>query len=1195
MTVRAWCALIASGVAAACGDGAVEPPLPASLNVYPASATLVALGDTARYSATLLDAAGQPIPDAAVQWTTVDPTVAVVDAGGLVTAVANGTTGVSATSAGLAGAATVIVAQVAAQISVEPDSVILAALGDTLRLTARAEDRNGHLVEGATFNWSSSNASAVAVDPSGLVTAVANGAAEVTASTAGLSGTVTIAVRQAPAELQVVAGAGQSARIGNALREAVAVVVHDGRGSPVAGAQVAFQPADGHGSVDPASALSDSVGRASTIWTLGQQPGAQTLVVAVGDVTGEVSAEALAPLPVVSFTDSGASAAEGRTVRLTVTVSPPPTSPMSVRYELVADADPATADADADDYASQSSRSLQFSPTTPSAMVEVAIRDDDQIEPPREAFVVRLLASEEVYELGASSAIIMIEEGVCDRTPEVADAILSVANQDACPAITRAHLSGISSLYVSGYRSTRTSVTSLKAGDFDGMAGLRDLTIEHYGPEDGPVGLTELPSGIFAGLSNLEELSLQWHSLTELPVGTFADLRALKSLDLSNNSFSHLPADMFAGLTALTHLNLTGTGIFLYPKPLLKTVHADAFAGLENLLGLSLRSNDLSELPEGVFRDLDELRDLDLVDNSLRRLPEDIFAGLHHLGRIRLSSNQLVELPRNLFAGLSNLRLLNLAANQLTQLPDGVFAGLRSIEWVSLEKNPGAPFALTLQLERIDTADRLAAGPATVAVTVAEGAPLPVVVPLLVSNGSVSDTVLALTSGERTGEGVAVLPTTGDSRATFLALGPVPTLPSSLGFVLRTGEPLVLFADTRNRAPAPVGRIQSHIIQAGGPTARLDLTSHFSDPDGDELIYTAKDEPSLFGTDFDGDQVTLTGHHEGESILVLTASDPEGFFGTQPVRVIVLPAPDPDVFNIDVVFAGHRSEPVDRMVREAAQRWMQVITGDLPDITLSGSVSPPPRRCYVEEGDFRFYGVVDDLLVFVGIEEPVGGVAGRGGTCLLRDSYLPYVGGIRLNPGIVHPVDNPASATKTASHEFGHALGFGTIWNRMGFLKNPTWREGLGADTHFSGPLAIGAFDAAGGTNHVAGSKVPVENVIAPDAHWKTTWALDAELKVGLFQDELMGGLGHGNILSAITVQSLADLGYEVDISKADPYRLYNGTADGAVAATAAQDTADAERLDFTNDIHLGFLAIADVNGNIVRIIRPGSTSRRSR
>lgn len=430
MTVRVWFALLVFAAAAACGDRSVEPTVPVALNVSPASATLVALRDTVRFSASLLDAAGQPIPTSAVQWITADPTVAVVDAGGLVTAVANGTTVVSATSTGLSGTATVIVAQVPARISVEPDSVTLDALGDTLRLMAGAEDRNGHPVAGTTFSWNSSNPSAVAIGANGLVTAVGNGAAEVTASTGGTSGTAIITVRQAPAALQVVTGAGQRALAGNRLLEAVTVAVEDKGGSPVAGVEVAFRPADGHGSVDPVSAVSDSVGQASTVWTLGKQPGTQTLVVAVGEVAGEVSAEALAPLPVVSFADSAASAAEGGTVLLAVTVSPPPSSPMSVRYELVSDEDPETSDADEADYMTRSSAPLQFSSTNPSATIEVTIRDDDEIEPPREAFVVRLLASEEVYELGASSAIVVIEEGVYDRTPEVADAIVSTTNQD---------------------------------------------------------------------------------------------------------------------------------------------------------------------------------------------------------------------------------------------------------------------------------------------------------------------------------------------------------------------------------------------------------------------------------------------------------------------------------------------------------------------------------------------------------------------------------------------------------------------------------------------------------------------------------------------------------------------------------------------------------------------------------------------
>ena len=1094
-----WTTLLALLAAAACGEDAVEPPLLASLTVAPVSTPLEALGDTVRLSASVIDNAGQAMPDIVVQWTTADPSVAIVDAGGLVTAVANGT-------------------------------------------------------------------------------------AVVTATASGASGTTTIAVRQTPANVQVVAGAGQRARTGKRLREAVTVLVADGGGSHVAGVAVAFRSADGHGSVDPPSAVSDSIGRASTVWTLGSQPGVQTLMAEVENVTEEISAEASPPLPIISLADTAASAPEGGTVSLAVTVSPLPSSPLAVRYELVADEDLGTANADEADYTSHSSGSLHFSSTTPSAMIEVTIRDDDEIEPPRETFVVRLLASDDVYELGASYATVEIEEGVCDRTPTVSSAIVGSVGLGNCVEVTRELLANIHELKVSDFM----NVTTLKAGDFDGMSSLRKLFLRHTvgQKQRGTPGLTELPAGVFDQLVNLKWLWMDGHSLIDLPQDIFADLRSLEHLHLSENNFLEISANMFAGLNALEHLTLYGSRAYLeMQETTVKTVDENAFVGLLSLRTLHLGYNHLTELPKGVFRNLDNLFSLNLSNNDLRRLPSDIFADLGNLLTLHLGANQLAEIPSDLFTGLHNLRNLSLSGNQLEQLPEGIFAGLRSLERATVEHNPGAPFELTLQLKRTDTSDKLAPGPATIAVAVAEGAPLPVAVPLFVSNGSASDTMLTLTPGATSGEGVTIVRASAGSPATYLDLGEGPSVPSQLGFVFRTGDPLVLFAETSNRPPAAVGTIPPHILQAGGQRARVDLALYFVDPDGHELTYEVRSISSLFSASVSDDRVTLTPHQEGESTLVLMAKDPEGFFVPQPLRVVVLPSPDSTVFNIDVVFAGHRSEYMERAVRESAQRWMQVITGDLPDIPLSGNISPPSTRCYVEDGEYKFYGVVDDLLVFVGIEEPYGGVAGRGGTCLLRESYLPYVSGLTINPQL----DSEAirsQTIKTASHEFGHALGFGTIWHQTGFLINPTWKEGRGADTHFNGALAMEAFDAAGGTDYSAGSKVPVENALSVDAHWKTSFPRDSELRVGVFQEELMAGFGNGPHLSAVTVQAFADLGYEVDVTKADPYRLYNGALDSGAAAMAVQNGDGEPHLDLRDDVHRGTLAVADKYGRIVRIIK---------
>ena len=116
-------------------------------------------------------------------------------------------------------------------------------------------------------------------------------------------------------------------------------------------------------------------------------------------------------------------------------------------------------------------------------------------------------------------------------------------------------------------------------------------------------------------------------------------------------------------------------------------------------------------------------------------------------------------------------------------------------------------------------------------------------------------------------------------------------------------------------------------------------------------------------------------------------------------------------------------------------------------------------------------------------------------------------------------------------HEIAHGLGFDILtWEEFGFLQDLG-----GGDEHFNGPLAIAAFDDAGGRDY-AGAKVPV---FAP--HWTVP-----------LRGELMYGDRYKLELSAITVQSLADLGYGVDVTQADPYTLPIFPAGKATAKIAA-------------------------------------------
>ena len=174
-----------------------------SMTVTPTSGTLTALGDTLRLVAVVRDPNGNAVVNAAVTWSSDDTSVVTVDPDGLATAAGNGEATVTAKSGAVSGSARLTVDRTAASVDVSPSVDTLTALGDTLRLAAVVRDANGHAVGDADVTWSSSDASVVTVDPDGLVTAVADGRADVTAVAGDVSGEASVAVSQRAAAVDV--------------------------------------------------------------------------------------------------------------------------------------------------------------------------------------------------------------------------------------------------------------------------------------------------------------------------------------------------------------------------------------------------------------------------------------------------------------------------------------------------------------------------------------------------------------------------------------------------------------------------------------------------------------------------------------------------------------------------------------------------------------------------------------------------------------------------------------------------------------------------------------------------------------------------------------------------------------------------------------------------------------------------------
>ena len=151
---------------------------------------------------------------------------------------------------------------------------------------------------------------------------------------------------------------------------------------------------------------------------------------------------------------------------------------------------------------------------------------------------------------GAATAL---TGGVCGRTAQVRAALLArvQSNEDAvanCSQVTTAHLEAlVGTLSLNG-----RGIIELKSGDFANLTGLRNLHMNYNDFET-------LPAGIFAGLDNLQNLSLYSNNdLRTLPAGIFAGLANLEIVYLQENDFETLPAGIFEGLGMLNTLDLHG-------------------------------------------------------------------------------------------------------------------------------------------------------------------------------------------------------------------------------------------------------------------------------------------------------------------------------------------------------------------------------------------------------------------------------------------------------------------------------------------------------------------------------------------------------------------------------------------------------------------------------------------------------------
>jgi hypothetical protein len=236
--------------------------------------------------------------------------------------------------------------------------------------------------------------------------------------------------------------------------------------------------------------------------------------------------------------------------------------------------------------------------------------------------------------------------------------------------------------------------------------------------------------------------------------------------------------------------------------------------------------------------------------------------------------------------------------------------------------------------------------------------------------------------------------------------------------------------------------------------------------------------------------------------------------GGQPIAQPIAAAISP--FTIEVRFLGGLTEGQKDAFKSAANRWSQIIIGDLPSVLVDGEV-------------------IDDVLIFAqgGAIDGLGGILGQAGPTHLRPAnagvtaFIPAKGRMTFDTADLNQMEQNGTLNDVITHEMGHVLGIGTIWSNKSLIQGARTRNPI-----FVGQRAMEEYGRLRGGDS-GSAPVPVENtgsVGTRDSHWRES----------IFLNELMSGFiaAANNPICGVTVASLQDFGYQVNMDAAEPYQL---------------------------------------------------------
>jgi hypothetical protein len=275
-------------------------------------------------------------------------------------------------------------------------------------------------------------------------------------------------------------------------------------------------------------------------------------------------------------------------------------------------------------------------------------------------------------------------------------------------------------------------------------------------------------------------------------------------------------------------------------------------------------------------------------------------------------------------------------------------------------------------------------------------------------------------------------------------------------------------------------------------------------------------------------------------------------------------------YTIDIQYVVPVNATRHAAVDSAVAKWTRIIYGALTSVP----VSAPAGSCFSSKTP-AINQTIAGVLIFVELDsiDGPGKILSQAGPCFIRSTgLLPLVGIIQLDTADLAPLETAGELVEVMTHEMGHVLGYGTLWDSqdLNLLVGPAASGGL--DPHFVGAQAITAFDGIGGVNYTGGAAVPVENTGGPgtaDGHWRES----------VFHTELMTGFLNGGVpnpLSVVTIAAMGDEGYTVNYAAADPYsQTFSLRASGSSTP-----------IHLENDVLHGPVYVLSPMGHILGVIR---------